>query len=522
MPAHARPSRIHPQRALLHPLWLGGLVVLVLNDHVFKGSTLVSAFVAGKLSDVAGMLIAPALLATALQVRTLRGWWLSHVAVGVVFATIKLSVIGATVWSAMMGAFGFPWSIVRDPTDLVVALPALVASAIVLRRAMATAPLVRARDRARLARRSAEAGAAGVGLLCSVATSPPPPEGPLYPDILADVWLHNGTDVEQVVRIRTVRSTVQLDCYAIEADPARLVSGALFGDVQSWTLPPGANLGVLDPEVRDRECNLAMIDADGFTPTVLFWWPADVPERWVRGEGFDDPQGGIALTLDVDDRGHWETDAPVLFTRGEAREPVGECAAQDDADRVDWGDAVDSGGFRIAALTAGVDGCTAIDLAAADGGTRRMYLCAPALPLPFAVGDDVTVRMEYGVQSESVVIETTATPTRRLMVSRGASAPVVGGLQIAVVPLYGCELSVDDCGTVAQAASVALGGGSFPAATATTGGGPVVLDGEDGTRITVAVAHAQTRVVIDTDCAAGPQTLGDDLELALVIEEPAQ
>jgi hypothetical protein len=514
MPAQPRPSRIHPQRALLHPLWLGALVVLVLNDHVLKGSTLIPAVVAGKLSDIAGMLVAPALLATALQVRTLRGWWLSHVAVGGVFAAIKLSAIGASAWSALMGAFGFPWAIVRDPTDLLVALPALALGAIVLRGAMATAS-------ARLARRSAEAGAAGVGLLCSVATSQPAPDGPLYPDIFADVWLHNGTDVDQVIRIRTVRPTVQLDCYAVEADPARLLTGALFGDVQSWTVPPNANIGVLDPETQYSACNIAMIDADGFAPTVLFWWPGELPARWIPGEGFDDPRGGIALTLDVDDRGHWDTDAPVVFTRGETSEPVGECAAQDDADRVDWGDAVTSGAFRVAALTAGVDGCTAIDLAA-DAGTRRMYLCAPAIPLPFAVGDDVNVRMEYGVQSESVVVETTATPMRRLIVSRGASAPVVGGLQIALAPLYDCALSVDDCGTVAQAASVVLGGGSFPAATATTGGDPVVLDGEDGTRITVAVAHAQQRVVIDSECAAGPQTLGDDLELALVIEDPAQ
>ena len=101
----SRPRRVHPQRALLHPVWLGALVVLALNDHVLKGSTLVPDVVAGKLSDIAGMLVAPALLATALQIRTMRGWWLSHVAVGVVFATIKLSVIAATGWSALMGAF---------------------------------------------------------------------------------------------------------------------------------------------------------------------------------------------------------------------------------------------------------------------------------------------------------------------------------------------------------------------------------------------------------------------------------
>lgn len=515
------PVALVAQRALLHPLWLGSLAVLVLNDHALKGAGLLPELVTGKLSDIAGMIVAPALLATALRVRTVRGWWLAHLAVGVVFAAIKLSPAAAAAWSAIMGGFGFAWTVVCDPTDVVVALPALVLGATVLARAMTTTSV-------RLARRSAEAGAAGVGLLCAVATSPPPSEpweeGEWLPEIFADVWLHNGTDAAQVIRIRTLRTTVQLDCDAVSADPARLLPASLFGEVQSWTLPADANLVVIDPETApDLGCRAALVDADAFAPVVLFWEPGVPAPRWIPGAGFDDTAGGIELTLDDDDRGRFETTSDVLYTRGETGEPDGECAAQDDAFRVDWGDTVPQGSFRIAALSPGVDGCTAIDLEQGDAAvTRRMYLCAPAIALPFGAGDEVFLRMEYGVQSESVVIETAQLPVRRLVVARGASAPVVAGLQIAMVPLYGCDFAVDACGTVAQAAGVTLGGGSYPVAQAMAGGEPIVLTADDGVRVTVAVAHAQSRVVIDTDCAAGPESLGDDLELAVVIEEPSE
>ncbi len=513
----AAPShRLHAQRALLHPLWLGSLALLAMNDHWLKGAAIMPELVTGKLSDIAGMIVAPAVLATALRVETRRGWWLAHVAVGVVFTAIKLSPACAALWSALMGGFGFAWAIVVDPTDILVAIPALVLGGVALRSALAT-PAVR------LARRSAEAGLAGVGLLCSVATSAPNPEpGTRFPEIFADVWLHNGTELPQVVRIRPLRPTVQLDCDAVATDPARLLPDVLFDAVQSWTVPPDANIAVLDPETEgDARCFAALVDADDFAPVVLFWRPSQLGQRWIPGTGFDGSSGGIELVLDEDGDGEYAGDDAVLFTRGEAVELGGECAVQDDADRVDWGDTVPQGQFRIAALVPGVDGCTAIDLAdVEDEGSRRMYLCMPALLLPFGVDDDVVVRIEYGVQSESIVIATASVPEQRLVVSRGASAPVLDGLQVAVVPLHGCELAVDDCGTAARAANVTLGGGSFPTATIGVGDAPAVLEGETGTRITVAVAHAQVRALVDTECAAGPEGLGDDLELAAVIEQP--
>src|SRR5688572_6358086 len=81
-------SMLHPARALLHPAWLLSLAVLGLNDHVLK--RLVPSLLTGKLSDFAGLFVAPALLATLLRVRRPRALVLCHVAVALGFAVIKV------------------------------------------------------------------------------------------------------------------------------------------------------------------------------------------------------------------------------------------------------------------------------------------------------------------------------------------------------------------------------------------------------------------------------------------------
>ena len=119
-------SSMKPRHALTHPLWLGALALLVLNDHALKGAGLLPGWLTGKLSDVAGMLVAPLLLAVIAQVSSRHGWALAHVAVGVVFAAIKLSDTAAQAFETLTALTPFPWVIVVDPSDLL-ALPALAA-----------------------------------------------------------------------------------------------------------------------------------------------------------------------------------------------------------------------------------------------------------------------------------------------------------------------------------------------------------------------------------------------------------
>ncbi len=112
--------------------WLGApptllaLAVLALNDHVLKQAA--PGVVTGKLSDVAGLLVVPPLLAAVLALlRVPRPTQVALVATAVGFTLAKTTVWGVeaanTVWSVV-----WPTEMLRDPTDLV-ALPALVLAA---------------------------------------------------------------------------------------------------------------------------------------------------------------------------------------------------------------------------------------------------------------------------------------------------------------------------------------------------------------------------------------------------------
>src|SRR5260221_9017272 len=78
-------------RALAHPFWLGSLTVLLLNDHVFKGSGLLPGWLTGKLSDFSGLVVASALLSAILGCR--KRWTIAacHAAVAGPFVAIKTS-----------------------------------------------------------------------------------------------------------------------------------------------------------------------------------------------------------------------------------------------------------------------------------------------------------------------------------------------------------------------------------------------------------------------------------------------
>lgn len=156
------PTQSAPERALVHPVWWGALALLAFNDHVLKGSPLVPEVVTGKLSDLAGLVVAPLLLATLVRARSRAALFVCHVAVGAVFAAIQVSSAAAAGWSALMGLVGAPWAIVSDPTDLLT-LPMLGVSWFVL------VPATRAA--AGWARRGVERVAAVVGLFFCVATS---------------------------------------------------------------------------------------------------------------------------------------------------------------------------------------------------------------------------------------------------------------------------------------------------------------------------------------------------------------
>lgn len=110
-------------RALAHPGAVLALVILVLNDHVLKQAW--PGWVTGKASDVAGLVVAPLLLAALLTIaRVPRPTGSALVATGLGFVFCKTTTFGAAVTSSVWSLFGTPTAIRADVTDLI-ALPAL-------------------------------------------------------------------------------------------------------------------------------------------------------------------------------------------------------------------------------------------------------------------------------------------------------------------------------------------------------------------------------------------------------------
>jgi hypothetical protein len=138
-------------RALVKPCVLLAIALLVLNDHVLKSAA--PGAVTGKLSDVAGLVFFPLLLAAAAETfgvrHGMRTVVAATVATGVAFAAIKLSASAGDVYrvglailqwparaiAAVVGREPLPGlghvSLVRDPSDLV-ALVALTVPILVV------------------------------------------------------------------------------------------------------------------------------------------------------------------------------------------------------------------------------------------------------------------------------------------------------------------------------------------------------------------------------------------------------
>jgi hypothetical protein len=136
----------HPpaRAALLSPITLGALALLVLNDHVLKAT--MPGALTGKLSDIAGMVFFPLLLAAGLEMAKLRHRHLvigSAIATGLVFAAIKTIGPAGDAYRYGLAALQWPFRAVvslvqghgapplgqvkltMDPTDLM-AIPAVL------------------------------------------------------------------------------------------------------------------------------------------------------------------------------------------------------------------------------------------------------------------------------------------------------------------------------------------------------------------------------------------------------------
>ncbi|WP_245814632.1 hypothetical protein [Cystobacter ferrugineus] len=147
------PSRPFPGSAMLHPLVLGAVAVLIINDHVLKARW--PSWWTGKLSDVAGLAMFPLLLQALWEHVSARGERSFRpsrtvlvgcvLVTGLCFSAIKLWPLAGAGWQWGLGVLQWPFLLLQallsgrpsppvlpaahtlDVTDLLT-LPALLVS----------------------------------------------------------------------------------------------------------------------------------------------------------------------------------------------------------------------------------------------------------------------------------------------------------------------------------------------------------------------------------------------------------
>mgnify|MGYP001550380682 CR=1 FL=1 len=266
--------------ALRSPVFGAALLVLVANDHWLKGAGLLPGWLTGKLSDFAGLVVAPILLATLARARTRSARLVCFGFVAAGFGAIKLWPAAARGLEHLTRAVEFGWRIWPDPTDLV-AFVVLPLGWWVLHCSDEPA-------RSTGQRWWVERVVAMAAMLACVATS-------RDADImLTSLAILNTT--HEAVELQVFRPSTALDCDAVVADPESALTAADFAFESCIKLEPLQPVPLdLDwstddegevhtpPPGSERVCDAVLLRAPGLEDTVLFW--NDVPKVEVDGEG---------------------------------------------------------------------------------------------------------------------------------------------------------------------------------------------------------------------------------------------
>ena len=248
-------------------VWTFALALLIVNDHVLKGSGWLPGAVTGKLSDLAGLVVAPvlvAVLAVLAGIRGPRARLVCFAAVAVPFAGIKLSSDAARVLESVLALAEVRSRVWSDPTDLIAlgVLPFAWRVAASLETHVAEPP----------PRLRHVLGAVLGGVAC-LATSPPTPV-----EYVTSAYLVSMARASVTVEVSRVG--VALDCTALDASVTSLGANdfepAFCSTLQPSDVLPldrdfaGGSSGEEPVEV-EPPCDAVLLGTRGLDPTIVYW-----------------------------------------------------------------------------------------------------------------------------------------------------------------------------------------------------------------------------------------------------------
>ncbi len=501
--------------ALRHPLFWAALALLVINDHLLKGAGVLPGALTGKLSDFAGMIVAPVLLATAFGARRTQARLLAFAIAAAPFVAINVAPQAARGLEAIMLGVGIEWRIWTDPSDLVGLAMLPVAWWL-----LDAAPLSLPR------RRTVEGTAMLAAAFACIATSPPPPDPETRvreippPDYEASAYLHNGSVDDTDVRLRW--ATGRFDCERVSEDPARYLSREAFGEGVTVTLDSERNFPLdrgaagdalemgadwLSPPIG--ACDAVLVQRDGSADTVVFFRGPTftVPRHGAVGVpgavqvgGTGDITGGDESNVIVasESRYFWDTDL---------------CTADEVLPYVYSGERIAPG--RMATVTSTEllrDGCFEVGFAD-ETESWTSFLCVPMWAFDLTTGD--TVQFDTA-NPDALFVHRLAADGRpatelRLVTSRtgymGDDVPLP-----VLTPRAECG-GFSACGAFTGPLSVVMAAEELPL------GGDTAGYVADGRRYRVSIGKAVETVVGVDGCSRNEREPGMEINAVMLIEE---
>ncbi|MFK7989312.1 MAG: hypothetical protein AB8I08_25060 [Sandaracinaceae bacterium] len=554
------PQRSQTDReALRHPLWLGGLLLLLVNDHALKGAGLIDSAWTGKLSDVAGMLVAPVLVGVMLQSRApgrvsnLQRRAVAFVLVGGWFTLANLVPASSDLTAQAGALFGLEWHFVSDPTDLVALGVLPLAWHVASHRGPART--VFSRDALKA---WAERGAVGFGVAACVAS--PNPE----PSWRTAAYMVNDTGEPVEVRLRWV--DVAMDCQEVARRPAEMLPrsafepGVRFMVGVNETLPitrarddgfPGPGPGfepdsgvpatISSLERVNGSCDAVILSVDGLEEDQLIFWDGlgeqavpfvieDAAERRRQDAAL------ILLRTEEDDPESLSLIGPLyqLDVPNDRYEGGAACRDYGSITGFDWSglpfeSATTPQRIRLTEVRPTVDGCVSIsfEYAFADrfGGELTEessgFICVPPEDFPFQANAVVSVAQDarsLRITQANVLDDGTAWRVGELFIVRGAGSLSEGPFNLQLMTADdACEGVRMECGgfRLPTPGTLQLGDG-----TRFVHPGDVVERTQpSGRQARLRVGRAETIHTTRAACGAGRDQLGARLEALVVYGE---
>jgi len=387
-----QPSRL--PRAFSHPAWWAALGLLALNDHVLKGSGMVPGALTGKLSDFAGIVVAPALLAAGLGAGHPTRRWLASAVAGALLAAIKLSPAAAASVAGVLQVLGLPSRIWVDPSDLW-ALAALPLGHVLSRPRTMRSPrpgvpppeaLAPLRVRLRWVER------AGVAL-ASVACMATAGTGEKKKSVRSDApEVENASEETVVVVLASTEG--RGGCKLYRSDRLGALTPDAFGDPRLLMLKPGERALLAVSEEHDPlDCGAASIRLPDGEQSFVAWRdlasidgyvPNDDGERRARRVLIDGLRGRYEIELGKD---------LVAFEPGvDAPEPS--CPDLPTDPSLEFSPLPEAQGFlEVKSVAEADDGCLTVEWFQLEGdiAAATQRLCIPSWGFPFEVGESLAV-----------------------------------------------------------------------------------------------------------------------------------